>query len=283
LIQAEATGRLPIFVGELRKVPAFLRRDFLVAWSYRMSFVMDWLSLVVQTGLFYFVGKMVDGSKLPVYGGTRATYLEFVAIGIAVGGFVAVALVRVATGIRSEQMMGTLESLLMTPTAPSTIQLGAVAYDLVYVPIRTAAFLVIVTLAFGLDLQASGIFPALVTLLFFIPFAWGLGVIAAAAILTFRRGDGVVGFGTMVMALASGAYIPLSVLPHWISQLADVNPMAIAVQGMRDALLGGTGWAHVGSDVLMLAPMSAVSLGIGVLLFRVALRRERRKGTLGQY
>ena len=37
------TGRARGVAGELRKLPAFVRRDFLVAWSYRMSFITDWL------------------------------------------------------------------------------------------------------------------------------------------------------------------------------------------------------------------------------------------------
>ena len=41
---------------------------------------------------------------------------------------------------RNEQLMGTLEVLLMTPTTPATIQIGSVVYDLVYVPLRTGLF-----------------------------------------------------------------------------------------------------------------------------------------------
>ena len=37
--------------------------------------------------------------------------------------------------------MGTLESLLVTPTAAATVQLGSAVFDLVYMPLRTAVFL----------------------------------------------------------------------------------------------------------------------------------------------
>ena len=56
--------------------------------------------------------------------------------------FLHVGLVRVGTAVRGEQLMGTLESVLMTPTATGTIQLGSVVFDLIYVPLRTALFLV---------------------------------------------------------------------------------------------------------------------------------------------
>lgn len=269
--------------GELRKLPAFVRRDFLVAWSYRLPFVGDWVGLVVQAFMFYFVGLMVDPSKLPSFGGQPTTYMEFVAVGIAISAFMTLALGRVAVGIQQEQFAGTLESLLMTPTSPATVQLGSVVYDLIYIPLRTAVFLVVIALAFGLDFYASGLLPAMVVLLVFIPFVWGLGVASAGATMTFRRGSGIVGLGTTVLVLFSGAYYPLDVLPNWVASLAELNPITIAVDGMREPLLGGTGWEGVGRAVAILLPLAVVSLLAGGLVFRAALKRERSRGTLGLY
>ena len=269
--------------GELRKLPAFVRRDFLVAWSYRLPFVTDWIGLAFQAIMFYFVGLMVDPSKLPTFGGEPTTYLAFVAVGIAISAFMTLALGRVSVGIQQEQLAGTLESLLMTPTSPATVQLGAVVYDLIYIPIRTAVFLVVIALAFGIDFYASGLLPALVVLVVFIPFVWGLGVASAGATLTFRRGSGVVGIAMTVLVLFSGAYYPLDLLPNWIATLAELNPITIAVDGMREPLLGGTGWDGVGKAVTILLPLAAVSIALGGVAFRAALRRERRQGTLGLY
>lgn len=269
--------------GELRKLPAFVRRDFLVAWSYRLPFVTDWVGLAFQAFMFYFIGLMVDPDKLPTFGGQPTTYLAFVAVGIAIAAFMALALGRVSAGIQQEQLAGTLESLLMTPTSPATIQLGTVVYDLIYVPLRTAIFLVVVAVAFGLDFYASGLLPALVVLVAFIPFVWGLGIASAGATLTFRRGSGAVGLGITVLVLFSGAYYPLDLLPSWLASLAELNPITIAVNGMREPLLGGTGWEGVGKAVAVLVPLAAVSLVGGALAFRAALRRERARGTLGLY
>lgn len=278
-----AVGPVRAVAGELRKLPAFLRRDVLTALSYRLAFVSDWVSLVLQAFMFYFVGLLVDPTRLPPYGGSQATYMEFVAVGIALSGFMHLALGRVATGMRNEQMMGTIESLLMTPTAPATIQLGTVAYDLIYIPLRTALFLVFVALGFGLQFDTSGTLPAAVVLVAFIPFVWGIGIASAGAILTFRRGAGFASLGVTVLTIFSGAYFPLAVLPHWAQTLAEVNPMATAVEAMREPLLGGTGWSGVRVHVAVLAPLSAASLALGVIAFRLALRRERRRGSLGLY
>jgi len=267
---------------EIAKLAAFLRRDALVAWSYRTSLLSEWVMLALQAGMFYFVGRIVDPSKLPAYGGSRASYMEFAAVGIALGAFLQLSIGRVANGIRSEQMMGTLESLMMTPTAAATVQVGTVVYDLLYIPLRTTIFLATVGIAFGLRFEPSGFLPAALVLLAFIPFAWGLGVASAAAVATFKRGEGVAGIVVAALTLVSGAYIPLSVFPGWIADATRYNPIALAVTGMRGPLLAG-GWTGVPHALALLAPMSAITLATGITLFKLALRREHRRGTLGLY
>jgi ABC-2 type transport system permease protein len=272
-----------VAAAELGKLPAFLRRDLLIAWSYRVGFFSDAASLVAQMLVFLFIGKLVDSAALPAYGGAHPTYLEFVTIGLVLSAFVQIALTRMADALRTEQMIGTLEALLTTPTSATTVQLGSAVFDLVYMPVRLLLFLAFMTLAVGIDLEPSGTLPALSVLIAFLPFVWGIGLAAAAAILTFRRGGGIIGIGTVLLGLASGAFFPLTLLPAWIAEVAAYNPLAIAIEGFRDPLLGGTGWSGIGGDLALLLPMSIASIALGSLLFHLALRRERRRGTLGAY
>ena len=273
----------PVLLEEGRKLSAFLRRDLLTAWSYRLPFITDWFSLVLQTLIFVYVGRLIPPEALPVYLGRRVEYLEFVAVGITLASFLAVGLTRLMTAIRQEQVQGTLESLVLSPTAWTTLQLGSAVYDVLYVPVRTLVFLLLTTVFFGASYELSGAFAALVVLILFIPFVWGLGIISAAGTLTFRRGSGGVGFLVTIATLGSGAYFPMHVLPQWVQSVAAFNPIAIAVGAMRDALLGGAGLGEVLPYVVRLVPMSALSLLLGAVAFRAALARERRLGTLGLY
>jgi ABC-2 type transport system permease protein len=256
-------------VAEARKLPAFLRRDALVMLSYRAAFVSDLVFIAVQAIVFSFLARMVDPAQLPKYGGTVATYMEFVMIGVVVSTVSMLLLQRVASAMRSEQMMGTLEALLTSPTSPATIQAGSIALDLLLIPLRMAALLVLVAVTFGLDA--------------FLPFVWGLGLVAAASVLTFRRGGGLAAAGMSGLALASGAFFPLALLPGWIQTLSEVNPVALALDGIREALIGGTGWSAVAPDILVILPLSALAVLGGAAAFRAALAREHRHGTLGLY
>jgi ABC-2 type transport system permease protein len=190
---------------------------------------------------------------------------------------------RVATAIRQEQMIGTLEALLVTPTSPTTVQTGSVAFDLVFIPIRMGLLLLAVAVTLGLGFDPAGILPSLLVLAAFVPFVWGLGLATAAAIVTFRHGTGVLGVTMSVLGLVSGAFFPLSLLPEWLQRLAEANPVAIAMEGTREALIGGSGFDGIAGDLLVLIPLSALALVAGVAAFRAALAREHRRGTLGLY
>jgi hypothetical protein len=72
-------------------------------------------------------------------------------------------------------------------------------------------------------------------------------------------------------------------MPDWIRGVADANPVALGIEGIRSALLGGAGWEELLPTVGLLAAMAVGTLAIGTVAFRLALRRERRLGTLGLY
>lgn len=268
---------------EAGKIGAFVRRDLLIAWSYRLAFVTDVMSMAAQAFVFSIVGQLVDPAQLPSYDGSQTTYMEFVAIGLVLNLVITLLLDRVANAIRQEQVIGTLESLLTTPTRTATIQIGSAAFEFLWVPVRATLFLLAIALGFGLDLHTSGILPAAAVLFAFVPFVWGLGLVSAATMLTFRRGGGGAAAVAALLGLASGAFFPVELLPGWLSWTTVVNPIAIALDGIREGLLGGADWTQTWPAVLTLAPMSAAALAAGVLAFRLALKRERRLGTLGLY
>lgn len=270
-------------VEDLRKLPAFFRRDLLVLLSYKLAFFSDWINLAFEVAILFFVGRLIDPAVLPRFGDVQPTYVEFAAVGIAIGSVLQANLARAMSAVRSEQLMGTLEMVLLTPTAPTTVLLGAVVYDLVYVPIRSVIFLTALTILTDVRFSLGGLVPVIVILLTFVPFLWGLSLVGAAGMLTFRRGAGIAGLTAAVLVVTSGSFFPVSVLPEWLQLIARLNPITIAVDGVRAALLGEAGWGDAWRTAVAIVPFAAVSLLVGILAIRAALWRERRRGTLGIY
>jgi ABC-2 type transport system permease protein len=269
--------------AEAAKVPAFIRRDWKIALSYRAVFVGEAMSLAGQIVVFYFIAKLIDPGQLPQYGGKTPTYLAFVVVGLVINLTAGVLLHQVAAQMRQEQLMGTLDALMTTPTSGATLQIGSVAYTLLFVPVRAAILIGAIAIGFGLDLQLSGLGPALLLLMAFLPFTWGIGLMSAAVVVTFRRGANTTGILLTMLGILSGAVFPIALLPPLLQTIAEWNPFALAIDGVRDALIGGTGWGPAAEAMAKILPLSLVSLAIGIVCFRLAIGRERRRGTLSHY
>jgi hypothetical protein len=100
-VSTQVAPAMPRIAGELRKLAAFVRRDFLVAWSYRLAFFTDWGGLAIQMVTFYFLGQIISPSSLPTYGGEQVSYVEYVSVGVALTSFMYVALAQVVQALRT--------------------------------------------------------------------------------------------------------------------------------------------------------------------------------------
>ena len=271
------------FLPEMRKLSAFLRRDALIAWSYRRGAVSDVVGMLVQALMFYFLSALVDPARFSQLGGTRADYMGFVVVGLTVAAFYQIGVTRMMGAVQNERMMGTFETLLVTPTAYATLQLGFVIYDILRIPVRTGIFLVLATTLFGVRVHWAGMAQVAVIVLAFLPFVWGAAAALTAAVVTFRQASSLIGLANFILILSSGTYFPLQLLPSWLATTAAINPLAIALHAARAALLGGAAWAVTLPQAAVVCAMSIAAWIIGTFAFRFALERERHTGNIGLY
>ena len=100
----------------IRKAFAFIKRDFLIETSYRFSFSMEIFGIITTLLTYYFIGRLFEGrivSHLAPYGGD---YFSYVLLGLTLSNYIGTSLSGIMGQITSEQSMGTLESLFVTPT-----------------------------------------------------------------------------------------------------------------------------------------------------------------------
>ena len=108
----------------------------------------------------------------------------------------------------------------------------------------------------------------------------GIGVLAGAATVVFKRGGSVVTVSVFAMTFISGAMFPIALLPEWLQPIGQAMPTAAALDGMREALYGdGSPW----SAALILVGWGVVLLPLSLWLFSLALNKARAQGALAQY
>jgi ABC-2 type transport system permease protein len=137
---------------------AFLKRDFLIAMSYRLKFLLQIFGIFISTLMFFFLSKLIGTgieNQMAPYGGD---YFAFVLIGVAFTDYLAISLGSFAGEIRNAQVLGTLEALLVTPTSVPTILFSSCLYNFSFTSLRVFLYLAAGVLIFGLKLNITSPF-----------------------------------------------------------------------------------------------------------------------------
>ncbi|MHB8682281.1 MAG: ABC transporter permease [Acidimicrobiales bacterium] len=272
--------------GERRLRPitmaaAFIRRDWAIARSYRVVFVMGLVQSVVSLFFLYFLGHLVGHRSSVEAGGLHGGYFAYAVLGTTLLGMFTVSLTAVANRLRTDQTTGTLEVLFTMPPRPAATVLASSSYQVVY-SLVVSLITVLLAVAFGMrfDTSPASLAVAVATLVGALLFFGSLGVLFAAFVIVFKRGESVTALGTSALSLLGGVYFPLALLPRGLRVVADAIPFTWAVSSLRLSLLADR--RPVGRlGELWLA--AAVLAGLALWLFEAALRHARRHGTLGQY
>ncbi|MBN1978389.1 MAG: ABC transporter ATP-binding protein/permease [Anaerolineae bacterium] len=266
-----------------RKPLLFLRRDFKMQMSYRLSFVLQFFGMLFSSSSFYFVSQLLGASaaqQMSSYGGD---YFSFVLIGIAFVGYQGVALHAFSGVVQSAQSAGTLEAMLVTPTRLSTILFSSSLWNFVFTSFRVLLYILMGMLVFGADLRRANVLAGLVILCLTIVTLSGIGILSACFVLVFKRGNPVDFVFGSLSSLLGGVYYPVQVLPDWLQVLARFFPLTYSLEAMRRALLAGASLADLWREIAVLVAFSVLLLPLSLFAFRYAVRRAKRDGSLTQF
>lgn len=267
----------------LSKPIAFFRRDFKIATSYRLHYATQILSIIFTTFSFFLLSKMFSGnqiSQLEPYGGD---YFSFVLIGIALIDYFTISSNTFATEIRSSQIFGTLESLLVTPTSIITILLSSYVYKLFSTSLRIFSYTIVSIALFNMHIGTVN-YLALITsfILTLLPY-FGLGLISASFIIVFKQGNPIGTLVTMSSSLLGGIMYPVTVLPEWLQPFSKILPITHGLEAIRQVLLNDAGFQIITNQLMSLALLSILSLVSGLICIYYGLMVAKNDGSLLHY
>jgi ABC-2 type transport system permease protein len=262
---------------------AFIVKDFQTDVSYRLAFVAQMVFVFFMITAFYFFGKMFEGLTIPSLEPYGVGYFPFVLVGMAFSSYLGVAIRSFAETIRSAQVLGTLEALLVTPTPVGQIIIMSSVYSFLATSLRVVLTLALGWLVFDVSFDKANWGGALIVLLLTIFSFSFLGVLSAGVVLAFKRADPSSWLVQGLSYLLGGVYYPISVLPEWGQILAQILPITHALEAMRQLLLQGQTLPAVSQSIMGLCLFSLVAGPLSVMIFTLSLRRVKREGSLSHF
>jgi len=267
----------------LKKAAAFIKRDFLTEISYKSAFLMSIIGIFFSVLTFFFIAKLFGKAAAPhlqEYGGE---YFPFVLIGIAFSTFLGVGLGTSASAIRQEQILGTLEAMLITPTRASAITIYLSLWNFIFSSFNILIYLLIGRFVFGLKFIVSQ--PLLVLLILFLSILSfsSLGIISSSFVMIFKRGNPVNWIVSSSFQLLGGIYYPITILPQPLQIISHLLPITYALKALRGVLLAGYSVDQVKIEILALLAFAAILFPLAIVFFEYALKWAKKDGSLCQY
>jgi ABC-2 type transport system permease protein len=264
----------------LAKLWAFIRRDFLSMVSYRLAFLLQVFGMLFSLGAFYFMAKMMNPDAEGLNGIPPFDYLL---IGLTFVSYFSTALYAFASRMRGEQMLGTLEAMLVSPTRTHVVVFASATWDFTYGAFRILLTLVFAVTIFGVSLTVNSWTALGLGIVLTLLSSAGVGILSASFIIYFKRGDPINFLLSAGTTFFGSVFFPIEQLPEWAQGAGKVVPLAWSLKVVRGALLQGKTFSELQEALLVLTVLTMVLLPAGLWASRIAIRRAKREGTLVHY
>jgi ABC-2 type transport system permease protein len=235
-----------------------------------------WTVANTLTIVFIAEGIEVAGGEIDV---NRITTILL--IGAVVWAYLGIIFEILTETVAWERWEGTIEYTFMAPLARPVHLFGMGLFAIVYGIVRAVLLFVVVAAFFDLELPTANFVAALVVLAIASISFVGIGMMTAVLPLISPEKGTQLGFVAQGMLLVvSGVYYPVSVLPEWMQWLATISPATYALDGIRDSILDGDGLTAMWDEIWPLLVIGAVSIPLGLEVFRRGERYAKRHGKL---
>ena len=265
---------------ELRKVRAYLKKEFLIQLSYRFAFVFSIFGVFTSIATYFFIDRLFGRQMTSELAPFGAPYFAYVLVGNAFFAYVGTAIGGFAGQIGAEQRRGTLEVLFVTPTRLWVLILAMAVWNTLYASAEVVMFFVVGGVGFGVDFSQIN-WGTLASILGLLIVAFNsLGLVEAGCILVFKRGAVAAWALNGVWALLGGVFFPVTVFPTWLQRVAEFNPITHAIRGLQLAIYQGASITEVARELGTLGLFCLVLVPLGLFTWGWALRRARVEGSL---
>ena len=264
--------------AELVGLGGVVERNVYLTKRYFLWDVAFFLWTVANTLTIVFIAKGVEatGGQIDV---NRVT--TSLLIGAVVWAYLGIIFEFLTETVAWERWEGTIEYTFMAPLSRSMHLAGQGAFAILYGLARAILLFVVVAFFFDLELPDANFVAALVVIAIASVSFIGIGMMTSVMPLISPEKGMQLGFIAQGMLLVvSGVYYPVDVLPTWMQWIAVISPATYALEGARDAIIGGDGLSLLWDEIWPLLVIGVVSIPLGLWVFGRGEHYAKRHGKL---
>ena len=270
-------------LNELRKVGVIIKRDFRVYFTYKLAVSMAFFSILFNFLYMVLFGSMFRAGVIPALDAYGGDYISYILVGSIGWGFMWSILSQTSESIRNEMELGTLESLLLTPTSIYTLTIAYTLFGSFFGLLSILGLLLIGFLLFGVNVLATASIFTLVIFILSIIMMTGFGMILGGLTIWVKNIGETAPLIQSITMFFCGVYFPIAVLPEYLQPISKVIPFYYFVEGLRLSLVPETPTSTIVEYVIILVFLSVLFVVLGVYALHKGIMKAKREGSLAFY
>jgi ABC-2 type transport system permease protein len=261
---------------ELIGLYGVVERNWYLVKRYALWEVAFFLWTIANTLSIVFISRSDAISKQDVN-----HFTTFLLIGAVIWAYLGIIFEILTETVAWERWEGTIEYTFMAPLSRPVHLIGMGIFAIGYGVVRASLVFGAIAAMFSLHMPNADFGTALIVLAIASVSFIGVGMMTAVLPLISPEKGTQLGFMMQgVMLVVSGVYGTVDKLPGWMQAIATISPATYALRGIRHAILDGYGAGAVWGDIWPLLVIGAVSIPLGLWVFRRGELYAKKHGKL---
>lgn len=273
-------------LNEIKKIFVIIKRDMRVYFTYKLAVSMAFLSILFNFFYMVLFGSMFEAGVISVVTqtyGANFNYISYILIGSIGWGFMWSIMSQTSESIRSEMELGTLESLMLTPTSIYTMIVAYTLFGCFFGFLSIIGLLLIGLVFFDINVLATMTIFTPIVLVLSIILMTGFGMILGGLTLWIKNIGETAPLIQSVAMFFCGVYFPIAILPGFLKDIAPIVPFYWSIEGLRQSLNPQASTSYLINCSLILVFLCVIFLIIGAYVLHRGLMKAKKDGSLSFY
>ncbi|OUR96689.1 hypothetical protein A9Q84_10120 [Halobacteriovorax marinus] len=252
-----------------------LKLSFKNQYDHKLSHLVEVISVFISLFIYFYVSKAfgapVEGELLKY----KVDYFSYVVFGEIFISLPLFFLVGPFFKLKSLALDGSLETYLSLPISLNRFILVLSFWNFAQSLKRVGLTFLIAVLFFGMQFEMLTLLKLLIIVIVSTPIFLGIGLSLCYFLFVYGRGGSLIGYVNTFVAISSGSFFPLAVMPSWFSEFClNVSPFTLFLESARSL------YAHTLSHELflivivklllwgMFLPIGRLCISLGINFYR---------------
>lgn len=263
----------------IKKITAFLIKDFKIEKYYRMSFLINIISLLFTLIIFFFINKFFINS---VKNAISISYFDYIFASFIIFNYSSGASV-IMQKISSEINYGTFEFIANSENSLSDYLLSLTFYNFIIGTLEAGIYFTFVLLTDAVSLNNSNFISVfIITIISNFIFS-SVFIIASSFTVIFKRGNILLFFTSIFESILGGVYFPVNILPVYLQKISVFIPIYYSINAMQKALYENAGIFDLIYEIKILILFLILLFPLSIYIFKKSIYTARKLGNLGEF